>query len=197
MASAIELYREAYEADYRRGDWQYAEELYRKIVEQFPYSDEKEYALVHLERLEKLKNNPKEPSLQPVRGGSDGNALSVVSFLLIIVVISGAGVGGYYVWQYCKATTYNDLVLQGLISEKAGDDASAAVKYRHAQKIMPGNALAYRSMAELYLEHNKYTLAEIERKRWALASPDDPALREFQTKLNDATRVKTNGQGVE
>ena len=47
MASAIELYQRAYDLDYRQGDWQYAEDLYKKIIEQHPYSDEKDYAHVH------------------------------------------------------------------------------------------------------------------------------------------------------
>ena len=67
MASAIELYRDAYDLDYRKGDWETAEDIYRKIVTKYPQSEEKEYALVHLERIEKLKADPDDKELKPVR----------------------------------------------------------------------------------------------------------------------------------
>ena len=51
MSSAIELYKEAYDLDFNKGDSLYAETLYKELIERYPHSDEKEYAQVHLERI--------------------------------------------------------------------------------------------------------------------------------------------------
>ena len=101
MASAIELYREAYDLDYRKGDWETAEDIYKKIVVKYPHSEEKEYALVHLERIEKLKGNPDDLELKPSRSSphSTTNALSVVNFIFILITLLGLGGLGYLLWQ--------------------------------------------------------------------------------------------------
>lgn len=182
--SAIEIYQRAYDADYRKGDWQYAEELYREIVEKYPYSDEKEYAMVHLERLEKLKGNPKEPSLQPVRGGSGVNGLSVLSFILIIFLTAAGVFGGYLFWEQIKINAYNDLILKGVLNEKTGNFENARVSYEEAQAMHPQSSLAYRYLAELYLSQNKMKLAEIESRRWEVTSSSgDRELQDFKRRL--------------
>lgn len=183
MASAIELYQRAYDLDYRKGDWQYAEELYKEIIERYPYSDEKEYAQVHLDRIAKLKSDPHNQELQPVRGSGMATGFSVFCFFLSLLLIVGTCFLGYFLFQQQKWLTAQDLVLQGLISEKTGDSEGARLKYTLAQETYPTNALAYQSLAELYLKHGKMQQAEIEYKKWELINPDDIGLKNFKQRF--------------
>ena len=187
MATAIELYRKAYDLDYRKGDWQQAEELYKQIIEKYPYSDEKEYALVHIERIENLRANPHDQKLQPVRAeGCAVNGFNVVNFVLILMLAVGIAAMGYVAWQQAKYLEYNSLLLQGALSEKVDNYDHAGILYKQAQEILPAHGLAYRFLAELYLRMGQYGLADIERKRWALGSPDDQGLGEFSLRLHNA-----------
>ena len=190
MASAIELYREAYDLDYRKGDWQTAEELYRQIVEQYPYSEEKEYALIHLERLEKLKADPHNRELQPIRARGGPDALSILSFIFALMLIGATGFLGFHLLQHKKLFTYNDLILQGVLSEKNNNLDDACMRYKLAQEILPQNALAYRCLAELHLNQKQFQLAEIEGRRWELTAPDDPAIQLFKTRMQSASKIK-------
>ncbi|MBD3391060.1 MAG: hypothetical protein GF418_03305 [Chitinivibrionales bacterium] len=189
MATAIELYRKAYDLDYRKGDWQTAEEIYRQIAEKFPYSDEKEYALVHLERIEKLRANPRDQRLQPVRaeGGTVGG-FAVLSFVLVLVLAVALGLLGYFFWMQSRHTEYQDLILQGMLSENIGNQSTAATLYKQAQETLPGEPLGYRFLAELYLKNDELKLAEIESRRWAVANPYDPGLSEFKMRLKAAAQ---------
>jgi tetratricopeptide (TPR) repeat protein len=181
--TAIELYREAYDHDYRKGDWEYAEQLYRQIIEEFPYSEEKEYARVHLERLAKLKADPHNRSLQPIRSTAGPGALAIFTFLFLLVLTAGSTGLGYWVWRQHLALNYQNLVLQGLFSERAGDIDAAANRYKQAQEVLPASSLAYRQLADLYLNAGQLELAAIEHKRWALTDPDDPALSHFTQRM--------------
>lgn len=183
MASAIELYRRAYDLDYRKGDWETAERLYREIMERFPYSDEKEYAQVHLERIAQLKADPHNQELAPVRGGSGPHALAIVSFVLVLVLVAAVGVLGYTGWRGLQYHRHTQLVMEGLLSERIGDLKGARDRYKEAQELMPQDRFGYRLMAELYLKIKDYELARIEAKRWALAAPEDPELEMFRTRL--------------
>jgi tetratricopeptide (TPR) repeat protein len=192
MASAIELYRRAYDLDYRKGDWQQAEELYKEIVEKFPYSDEKEYALVHLDRIQKLRANPQDQKLAPVRAaGSAVNGFNIVNFFLILILAVGVALAGYLIWQQNRTAQYQSLVIRGMSSEHSGNHSLAAALYKEAQEMMPGRPLAYQFLAELYMNTGQYGLAEIESKRWAIAGPGDTGLADFRIRLQNAMEAET------
>jgi tetratricopeptide (TPR) repeat protein len=194
MASAIELYQRAYDLDYRKGDWESAEELYRTIVEKFPYSEEKEYAQVHLQRLEKLKANPHEQALQPVRAHSGVNAFNLVNFMLILIVLVALGVTGYLGWIQYRRNEYNELLISGLLSETGDDPGRAEIYYKQAQNTLGQNPLAYRCLAELYLRQDKRELAQIEYKLWKMAKPYDPALKQFEAQVSSEPESDTMGE---
>ncbi len=184
MASAIELYQQAYDLDYRHGDWETAEEMYRDILERYPYSDEKEYAQVHLERIQRLKGNPKDPDILPVRSGS-AVGLTVFCFFLTLLLIVGTGFLGYYFWQYQKRQLSHELVLQGMISELTGNVNNAQLNYEQAQKEDEMNALAYQCLAELFLKHGDKNRAASEGKKWKIVSPNDINLTDFARRLKE------------
>mgnify|MGYP006283451523 CR=1 FL=1 len=183
MASAIELYRRAYDLDYRKGDWETAERLYHEIMERYPYSDEKEYAQVHLERIAQLKADPHNQELAPVRGGAGPHALAIVSFVLVLILLAAVGVLGYTGWRGLRYHRHTQLVLEGLLSERIGDLKGARDHYKEAQELLPEDRFGYRLMAELYMKIKDYELARIEAKRWALAAPKDPELKMFRARL--------------
>lgn len=183
MASSIVLYQRAYDADYRKGDWQYAEELYKEIIERFPYSDEKEYAQVHLDRLAKLKSDPHNQELQPVRGSGASSGFVVFCFFLTLLLIVGTGFLGYFLFQQQKWMSSQEFVIQGLISERTGNPKNAIEKYKLAQETYPNNTLAYQTLAELYLKHGKMKQAEIEFNQWELISPNDLSLKDFKQRF--------------
>ncbi len=183
MASAIELYQRAYNLDYRQGDWEEAEDIYKEIVERYPYSDEKEYAQVHLERIQRLKGNPSDPELQPVRSGS-AVGLTVFSFFLTLLLIVGTGFLGYFFWQHQNRDVSLELVVQGILSERVGSANNAQLKYEQAIKEDPGNILAHQSLAELFLKHGDKTRAETAGRNWALVSPSDVNLIDFKKRLS-------------
>lgn len=183
MASSIELYQRAYDSDYRKGDWQYAEELYKEIIERFPYSDEKEYAQVHLDRLAKLKSDPHNQELQAVRGSGTASGFAVFCFVLCLLLIAGACFLGYFMFQQQKWLNSQEFVIQGLISERTGNPKNAIEKYKLAQTAYPENILAYQMLAELYLKHGKMKQAEIEFNQWKLISPNDISLKEFKQRF--------------
>jgi outer membrane protein assembly factor BamD (BamD/ComL family) len=184
MASAIELYQKAYDLDYRKGDWETAEDLYKKIVADFPHSEEKEYALVHLDRIEKLKSNPDEtPLASPHAAAGGGHGLSVFNFLLSLLLLCAVCVVGYLGWQQIRRVDYIDMVLNGLYSQERGQFQEAAVSFKRAQAAQPGEALAFRLMAELRLKQGIARLTEAEVQRWERLFPADPHLKPFKEKL--------------
>jgi hypothetical protein len=93
---------------------------------------------------------------------------------------------GFFFWQQRKANDYHELILEGLLSERIGNFTSAGTLYKQAQQTLPGEGLAYRFLAELYLDKKQYKLADIESKRWELASPYDEGLGEFKMRLRSA-----------
>ena len=184
MATAIELYQKAYDLDYREGDWESAEEIYRKIIERFPHSEEKEYAQVHLDRLEKLKGNPEDFPLKPVtKVSSGGTGLSIFNFVLSLLIIGVVGISAYMLWLQYQKDNYTDLLLDGLLSQRSGYFKEAAVSYKRAQAALPKVPMAHRFMAELRLEEGQFSLADKELQRWERISPQDGSLKLFKQRL--------------
>ena len=183
MSSAIELYKQAYDLDFKNGDRSMAEQLYKEIVERFPYSDEKEYALVHLDRIDKLKINPHDPTLQPAKINQSPWGFSIFCFVLSLLLLVGGGFLGYFLRMQQKRSASSELVLQGMINEKAGDLNTARLSYKRAQEIYPENVIASQCLAELYLANGKKELAEIEFRQWKLMSPDDIGLKDFSERM--------------
>ena len=183
MSSAIELYHQAYDADYRKGDWEYAKELYEAIIQKYPHSEEAEYCRVHLDRLEKLRSDPHNHKLQPVHSKTGPSAISILCLVLVVLLIATAVVGGYYVWQQYEANLYYELLTEGQINERAGLYDPAVQKYEAAQAMMPTNGLSYRLLAELYLQKNKLPLAQVQYKGWQLTYPDDPDLPGYEVRM--------------
>ena len=190
MSSAIELYKEAYDLDFNKGDISYAEVLYKELIERFPHSDEKEYAQIHLERIAKLKGNPKDPAYTPPGNGSTGGALAVVCFVLILLILVALGFAGYYGYRCYRRIDSCEIVIRGLLSEQCGDRANAVQYYELAQKIFPESPLPFHSLANLYLTSGKLQQAELVGKQWALLHPDDPSLKLFQEQLADSLQQK-------
>lgn len=190
MASAIELYRDAYHLDYRKGDWETAEELYKKIVAKYPQSEEKEYALVHLERIEKLKADPDAQELQPSRAGSSnaGSAFGVVNFIFILILFLGLAGLGYLYWGQMQELRYTELLLQGQLSEKAGETKTASDLYKQACKAVPGKSLAFQFLSEFYLAQGKYGLAQSTLDIWKGAHPYHNETRSFESRLRAAEK---------
>lgn len=184
MASAIELYQQAYNLDYRQGDWESAEELYQRIIEQYPHSDEKEYAKVHLDRIQRLKGDPKDPELEPVHSGGTGG-LAVFCLFLSLILIAGTCFLGYYYWQLQNRVLSQELILQGIVSEQAGDNNAAQMLYEHVRKAYPGNTLAYACLAELFLKHGDKHRAEQMSNEWAIVNPNDIHLKHFTERLRN------------
>ncbi len=188
MASAIELYRDAYHQDYRKGDWETAEELYKKIVAKYPQSDEKEYALVHLDRLEKLKADPDDQELKPSRPdtSSSSNALSVVNFFFILISFLCLAGLGYLFWIQKQEIQYVELILQGQLSEKAGQYQTASDLYKRACKTNTEKPLAFQFLSEFYLSRAEYGLAQSTLDIWKSAHPYSDQTSSFESRLRAA-----------
>jgi len=193
MASAIELYREAYELDYRKGDWESAEEIYHKIVEKYPNSEEREYAGLHLERIEKLKADPDDRELKSSSssGSAATGALSIINFVLILLMLLGLGGLSYFLWQSHQNNEYNEFLIQGQLNEKSGDKKNAAAIYQFASKTYPQKRSAYRFLAELYLSEGKVKMARTALNTWKLNHPIDPSLVSFTSRLIIAEAAKS------
>jgi outer membrane protein assembly factor BamD (BamD/ComL family) len=183
MSSAIELYKQAYDADYGNGDTEYARELYEAIIQTYPHSEEAGYCRVHLDRLEKLKSDPDNQELQPVRSKKGPGVLSIMSLVLVLPLIVATVAGFFYIWQQNQANLYYELLAEGQINERAGLYEPAVQKYKSAQAMMPMNALSYRLLAELYLQNNKMPLAEVQYKGWQLTYSGDPDLVGFNIRM--------------
>ena len=190
MSSAIELYKEAYDLDYNKGESLYAETLYKEIVERFPHSDEKEYSLVHLERIAKLKGNPNDPTFAPLQSRGGGGGLAVVCFVFTLLLTVGLGFGLYYGYLQKQRIDSYEMVIHGLHSEINGHAEEATAIYEQAQKRYPNSIAAYRCLAELYLSKGKFEQAELVGKQWALLRPYDRFLGTFKKRLADSTSRK-------
>lgn len=192
MSSAIELYQKAYDLDYNRGDLEYAEELYKEIINRYPHSEEKEYAQVNLERIANLKSNPNDPFYKPFHsGGLTG--LTVFCFILVLFLSVGVGFLGYFLYKGKQRQDSYELLLHGMIFEQNGNPDNARSRYEHAQKLYPANSLAYRCLGELYLKNGNIDLAEIESKKWKLANPYDINISDFISDI-EKHRIKRNNK---
>jgi hypothetical protein len=194
MASAIELYRDAYEMDYRKGDWQYAEELYRQVMREYPESDEAEYCRIHLERIEKLKGDPQAPALQSVRPTSSLAGFTVLNFVLLLTLMVAAGFLAYFMYQQQGRMVRTEQVLHGLLSQRLGDKADALDRYRAARKAVKQDAVASRFLAEQYLAFGECDLAEIEARYWELAAPWDASIEGFRKRLKAVRLAQSRGR---
>lgn len=187
MSSAIELYKEAYDLDFNKGESIYAETLYRELIERYPHSDEKEYAQVHLERIAKLKGNPDDPTFTPLRSGGGGSGLALVCFVLILLILTALGFGASYGFRLHKQLLSNELVIHGLLSEKKGNVETAEKRYEEARQIFPKNGAAYHCLADLYLRSGKPESAELVSRQWELLQPYDISLMDFKRNLADSS----------
>ena len=185
MSSAIELYKEAYDLDFNKGESLYAETLYKELIERFPHSDEKEYAQVHLERIAKLKGNPDDPAFKPLRTGGSSNSLVFVCFALILLILTALGFGASYGLRLQKQLRSNELVIHGLLSERNGNRQAAEDRYEEARRIFPKNGAAYHCLADLYLRSGKPEASELVSRQWELLQPYDIALMDFRRRLAD------------
>jgi tetratricopeptide (TPR) repeat protein len=193
MAYAIELYRQAYELDYRQGDWEMAETLYKRIIEEHPHSDEAEYARVHLDRIASLKGNPDMPEIRSSHGGGSGGAFGIISFVLVLFLCVAAGFLGYSLYLQHLRQVRTDHILHALLSERRGLTADALARYRSARVVMKEDAVGARYLAEFYFGREEYGLAAIELKLWEYAAPTDPAAAKFGRRLEKA---KDGGGGA-
>ncbi|MFP4522841.1 MAG: hypothetical protein ACLFQK_11915 [Fibrobacterota bacterium] len=154
MASAIELYRKAYNTDYRNGDWETAEEIYNRIIEQFPHSEESEYAKVHLDRITKLKGNPEDSDLKPVnRGGDGGSVLGILGFILALLEAFAIVAAVFFILNQRTEIKYNRHLAQGLTSMVSGDRIDAELNFKIARAVLPSEKAADRALAELYIKY--------------------------------------------
>jgi tetratricopeptide (TPR) repeat protein len=190
MSSAIELYKEAYDLDFNKGESLFAEALYKEIIERFPHSDEKEYALVHLERIAKLKGNPGDPTFKPLQSRGGGGGLAIVCFILTLLLLVGFGFGLYYSYLQKQRIDSLELVINGLHNETIGNTEEAIAMYEQSQKRYPHSVTAYRCLAELYLSNGKFEQAELVSKQWGLLRPFDHSLGSFKNRLADSTSRK-------
>ena len=191
MSSAIEIYKEAYDLDFNKGDIYFAEALYKELIERYPHSEEREYAEIHLERIAKLKGNPDDPAIRPQqRTGNGGGGLAVVSFVLILLLAVSVGFAFYFSYRhYLHLASYEEII-HGLLSEKIGDSIGAEQSYERAQRMCPRNGIAYRCMAELYIGNGKTRKAELVARQWELIKPAAPALFLLKQRLKGFTRVE-------
>jgi hypothetical protein len=111
---------------------------------------------------------------------------SIFNFFLILLCSVAIGLGGYFIWQQFQTQRYYDLLIQGMLSENIGNNALAVDMYKEAEQMFPGKPLAYRFLSELYLSRKQYNLADIESKRWEIASPGDGAIGEFRMRMKAA-----------
>ena len=188
MATAIELYREAYELDYRKGNWEAAEDIYKQIIKKYPHSDEKEYSEVHLDRIEKLRADPDDRELKPSvsKEGSSSGALSIVNFILIIVLLLVVCVLSFFLWESNQNSNYHELLLQGQLNEKSGDIKNAAAIYEFGLQTYPNKTLAYRFLAELHLTTGNLKTARTTYNKWQLAHLKAPGLVSYNVRLKNA-----------
>jgi tetratricopeptide (TPR) repeat protein len=188
MSSALELYKEAYDLDFNKGESLFAERLYKDIIERYPNSDEKEYAQVHLERIAKLKGNPNDPAYAPLKSGRSGGGLAMACFVLLLLLLMTMGFGFYYGYRQYLRMDSLELVLDGLLCEKNGNTSGATENYNLAQHTYPQNGVAYRCLAELYLRAGKLTQADLVGKQWELLLPDDVNIADFKKRLADVAK---------
>ena len=189
MATAIELYQKAYNVDYRQGDWEYAEELYNKIVEKFPHSEEKEYALVRLERIAALKGNPEDENLKPVtaKGGGSGG-LGITGFVLSLLLV---GVTGFLSFLFVKQNIrlqYNDLVTASLVNQINGDLVSAEIGLKTAIKTVPEYINAHVYLTELYISKGEFKKADKLLRRINKIKPQALVIKRLKKKIAKAQK---------
>lgn len=150
MKSAIELYKEAYELDFRSGDWEGAEELYKRIIEKYPHSTEKEYAQLHLGRINNLKNaggeeEPLKPTRTIVRSGP-GSVLGIIAFILMLLLAASSPFLYYLYKEQNNKMNSQEWTIMGLYYQNLGKDKMAKKAFGQAYRIYPGNTAAYKMM---------------------------------------------------
>ena len=136
--------------------------------------------------IEKLRANPLDQRLQPVRATGGSGAFSAVNFVLILILAVGIGLNGWFLWMSFQKQQYQDTILVAMLNERIKNYNTAEDLLKQAQAQLPGEPLAYRFLAELYLEQNQFKLADIEGRKWQVADPGDKAVSEFRMRLKSA-----------
>jgi hypothetical protein len=188
MSTALELYKQAYDLDYNKGDVHYAETLYKEIISRFPHSDEKEYSQVHLDRIARLKGNPGDPAFSPVKHPRGATGLAIACFALLLPLMLAVGFGFYFGYRHYQRMESLESVLCGMLCEKNNDTAGAVEQYTRAQQSYSAGGMAFRCLAELYLRGGKITQAALVGRQWELLAPDDINLADFKRRLVEAGR---------
>ena len=183
MASAIELYKQAYDLDFRHGDLDYAESLYREIIEKFPNEVEKEYAELHLERIHRLRIDPKNSTLKSHQRADGVNGLVIFNLMLTMLTLVVLGFGFWFVYEKQRDIRSLQLIIEGQICEKDKAYGSAIDKYYDASILSPNMALSHSLLAKRYLEQGEYKLANIEGEKWLFLSPNDKFAKAFSNRI--------------
>jgi outer membrane protein assembly factor BamD (BamD/ComL family) len=189
MKSAIELYKEAYELDYRKGNWEDAEDLYKKIIATYPHADEKEYSEVHLARIQRLKETGGEDErLLPSRGTarSSASGLSVVSFLLCLLLLAAGGYFFFSNMQLRQRIDNQSIIIQGLHAFNNGNLIRAETDFQKAQIAFPKDELPYMLLIDTYIMTEKINLAETELSKWKVTVPYSRSLDLYEKKIRFA-----------
>ncbi len=188
MPSAIELYRDAYYLDFHKGDLEGAESLYKKIIEKFPRSEEKQWAEIHLERIEQIKSGDDSKLAAPpaAKLASKIHPLTIVNFFLIIFTLAALGSMGYWFYLQNKNQKYNELLLSAFQNQHMGKVNSAVACYKKACYLIPTKALAFTLWSEMYLSQNDFDMASKVIDIWRELQPAHPHLPAYSKRLEEA-----------
>lgn len=191
VQSAIELYEKAYNLDYNKGDQKAAEKVYQQIIEMYPGSDEREYAQVHLERINQMRANPKLKKFNVNSKNSAGKGLVIFSYLLIVILFAGLVFLFTQLQQTQNENKTNYNTIKGLLSQKNGDTELAqrylkiGLKYA-SNSSKKQQAMVHHALAELYLSSYEYENAHRELTKWKKLDSRDQSLISFQNRLESA-----------
>ena len=185
MATAIELYKEAYNLDFRNGDLNKAEALYNRIIEKFPQAEERVYAEVHLERIYRLKQDMKNPTLHSHQQKTGINGFLVFNFLLTLLIFAVLGYGAIFIWTQHKENIALSLVINGRINESEEIYGNAIENYVKAATISPKLFLPHECLAKLYYMQGELELAKIEAEQWKRYSLEKETATNFIAKITE------------
>jgi hypothetical protein len=135
--SPLDIYERAYRLQYDQNDNAGAIELYKRLISEFPDSNECGYAAVQLEKMQATGIIDDIERLQRRKGG----AMALIALIVGIVALgAAAGVGAFIFVNHPREIEINSVLVRSLGALAAGQTDDALSQLGTLQRKYPSNA---------------------------------------------------------
>ncbi len=191
MKTPLEMYSQAYELDFIKGKPLQARELYLKIIREFPDSEEREYADIHLERIEKISGRldlEQETKSNVSVRIPVFSILSIINsvFILLLLVLGIFAIVALK--DIRRQIICKDELLLHTYFLNSGKEQWGINGLGIIQQERPNQIVIYRILIHYYIDHHEFNSARKELNIWKQVDPENAEILAYERYLAQCQR---------